>query len=86
MDVTHDGQRLATLTDGDHFGEIALLHDTPRTADAVAKTDCLCLVLARGPFDALLDENPDLRAKIAPVAAERLARNPSKIQVGPQPV
>jgi len=34
----------------------------------------------------LLDENPDLRAKIAPVAAERLARNPSKIQVGPQPV
>ncbi len=39
------GQVLATLRDGDFFGEIALLIHTPRTATVRAKTACDLFVL-----------------------------------------
>lgn len=35
-----DQQELVEMTDGDFFGEIALLDDTPRSATVIAKTDC----------------------------------------------
>lgn len=35
-----DNQELFQLKDGDFFGEVALLDESPRSATAVAKTDC----------------------------------------------
>ncbi|MEC9346871.1 MAG: cation:proton antiporter [Pseudomonadota bacterium] len=61
-----------TLGSGDFFGELALLRDAPRTADVVAEGFCDLLILERGAFQKLLDDNPDLRQTIERVAAERL--------------
>jgi ATP-binding cassette subfamily B protein len=68
---TPDGssQEVARLSDGDEFGEIALLDDAPRNATITAVTGCLLLSLERTRFLALLSESPDLRDKV-----ERLAR------------
>eukprot|EP01062_Namystynia_karyoxenos_P068162 TRINITY_DN6247_c1_g2_i4.p1 TRINITY_DN6247_c1_g2~~TRINITY_DN6247_c1_g2_i4.p1 ORF type:complete len:3168 (+),score=793.88 TRINITY_DN6247_c1_g2_i4:75-9578(+) len=44
----HDGRRVATLTAGDYFGEVALLQDTARSASAVSLTDTRMYVLERG--------------------------------------
>jgi MFS family permease len=50
LDVTADGVRVATLRDGDYFGEIALLRDVPRTATVRARRDSTLLTVEREDF------------------------------------
>jgi ATP-binding cassette subfamily B protein len=54
-------RRLAVLQDGDHFGEIALIRNVPRTATVTTLSDTTLLSLQRGHFTALLDQAPGLR-------------------------
>jgi ATP-binding cassette, subfamily B, bacterial len=71
---TPDGgqKQIRTMDDGDHFGEIALMEDTPRTATVRTTTDCIFLTLARDPFLKLLQREPKLRESFQKVVAERL--------------
>ena len=61
------------LGSGDFFGEIALLKETPRTADVTALSYCQVLALFARDFNKLLDANPELRTRIEKIAEERLA-------------
>ena len=58
------GRELVELTDGDFFGEIALLNEVIRTATARAKTDCTLLSLFQPDLLALLDRNSRLGVKV----------------------
>ena len=58
------GRELVELTDGDFFGEIALLNEVIRTATARAKTDCTLLSLFQPDLLSLLDRNPRLGVKV----------------------
>lgn len=71
---TPDGgqKQIRMMDDGDHFGEIALMEDTARTATVRTGTDCLFLTLARDPFLKLLEREPKLRESVQKVVAERL--------------
>ena len=62
--------RLAILEPGQFFGELALLDDSPRMAQARAEEDCVLSVLFRGEFTGLLETH----AVIATRIAVRLAR------------
>ena len=62
-------QRLRILEDGDFFGEIALLKDTPRTASVRTLTQCVFLTLQRDQFASLLGRAPHLRATFEQMAA-----------------
>ncbi|MBI4589570.1 MAG: ion transporter [Candidatus Rokubacteria bacterium] len=61
------------LGPGQYFGEIALLHDTVRTATVTAVTECQLLALDVADFRRLLDAHSDLKASISRVAERRLA-------------
>lgn len=59
------------LGSGDFFGELALLSDKPRKVSVHAEGFCDLLTLYTKDFRALLDAQPDLKATIEKVAAER---------------
>ena len=57
----HAGQKivLTTAREGDLFGELALLDAGPRTATAIALTDCALLVLQRHGLLLLFQKKPE---------------------------
>ena len=66
-------QLLAKLSDGDYFGEMALLSDEPRNATVRTIGPCVCLSLQRDQFLKLLAREPSLRQQVEQVAAARSA-------------
>jgi len=59
----HDAM-LNLIGKGDIFGEIALLDGRPRTADAIAITDCELFVIERRDFLPLVREEPEIALKL----------------------
>lgn len=72
VEVTIDGQLVATLDRGEGFGEIALLHETPRTASVTAKTDASLLAIDREPFLVALTGHAESEARLTMIVGERL--------------
>jgi CRP-like cAMP-binding protein len=51
---------LKTLGVGEHFGEIALVSDTPRTATVIAEGHTSLLVIGRADFERAMEQTPAL--------------------------
>jgi CRP-like cAMP-binding protein len=63
--VSEPEQHLITvLHDGEFFGELALLDESPRTATAQAQSPCRLLCLVQSDLFDLIDRNPKLGVKI----------------------
>jgi len=58
-------QPIAELGPGSHFGELALLDDDPRSAQARAGADCELAVFFRGDFERLLESHARIASRIA---------------------
>ena len=73
-EVVRDGRLVATLAAGDCFGEIALLHDSPRTATVRAAADgrLRVSVLQRRPYLTAVTGYPASAAAGREIAATRL--------------
>jgi CRP/FNR family transcriptional regulator, cyclic AMP receptor protein len=57
-------EALAVLSSGQMFGEMALLDEAPRSADARAHEQCRLLVLSKDAFDDLLFMDKDLAYEV----------------------
>ncbi|EGK72406.1 MAG: cyclic nucleotide-binding domain-containing protein [Methyloversatilis sp.] len=64
--------RLALLAPGEVFGELALLDQAPRAAQARALSDCRLVVFFRADFMSLLETHPKIASKIALALARHL--------------
>jgi MFS family permease len=77
VDVSANGAPTAELGPGDFFGEIALLHDVPRTATITARTALTAWTLERDEFIAAVTGHaPSAEAAGAVVAARLSALRP----------
>ena len=63
-EVTAGGERRRTLGPGDHFGEIALIAGTDRTATITAKTDMRCYGMAPWDFKPLVETSSEIAWKL----------------------
>lgn len=71
-DVTVEGKPRAELAAGDHFGEIALLLGSSRTATVTARTDLRCYALTPWDFRTLVEGMPSIAWKVMQSMAARL--------------
>jgi CRP-like cAMP-binding protein len=71
----HEGEdkELAVLTEGDFFGELALLDESPRSASAICHTDCSLIGFFRTDLFELIEQKTELGIKIVLKLAEILA-------------
>lgn len=74
VDILHNGHVLETCTQGQFFGEMALIDKSNRAASAVAKTDCRLTAVEKKRFLFLVQETPTFALQVMHVMAERLRR------------
>ena len=70
-----DGRPLESVERGGMFGEMALIDREPRSATAVAETDCELVVIDKRRFWFLVQETPYFAEIVMRVMADRLRRN-----------
>jgi ATP-binding cassette subfamily B protein len=71
---TPAGERqVAILHEGDYFGEMSLLLDTPRLATGRAMGAVQLLTLSKADLDAIMAHWPEVREQMLPLTEQRLA-------------
>ena len=66
---------LKTLSPGDFFGEMALIHNAPRAATVVAKTELTTLELDKNGFDRVLHNSTSIAMAMVSEISNRLRAN-----------
>jgi CRP-like cAMP-binding protein len=64
-------ERVATLSDGDFFGEMGLMTGAPRSATVIAQTDVECYRLDKETFQSIIESRPEIAEDISNVLARR---------------
>lgn len=79
--VADDGREviLGILGVGEHFGELALIDDQPRSAHVVAMEDSTLLVLRRDDFRRRVEQSPQVAWALLMELSRRLRRADEKI-------
>ena len=79
--VGEDGREviLGMLGVGEHFGELSLIDDQPRSAHVIAMEDALLLVLRRDDFRRRVDASPQVAWSLLIELSRRLRRADGKI-------
>jgi CRP-like cAMP-binding protein len=70
--VRRDGTDIGKLGPGDHFGELAMLAEAPRTATVVADDDMVVWTVSSGEFTSLLKQNASIAFSVLTSAIKRL--------------
>jgi CRP-like cAMP-binding protein len=71
--VSAKDKKVADLSGGDWFGEIALLTKVPRTATITATSDVRALVLTDRSFRRVVETMPSIALKVLASVGDRLA-------------
>jgi CRP-like cAMP-binding protein len=73
VDVRRRGRTVRKLSDGDFFGEIALVSNAPRTATVTTTSPARLLVIVDRAFAGLLQRSPGIQKKVLETLALRIA-------------
>jgi CRP-like cAMP-binding protein/ATP/ADP translocase/HEAT repeat protein len=76
---------VATITEGDYFGEMALFEGKPRANTVKANTDAKLLVLGKREFDEIMRHFPQIPINICRVFSHRIRESEKKIHESGEP-
>jgi CRP/FNR family transcriptional regulator, cyclic AMP receptor protein len=71
---------LNVIREGEILGEIALLDGRPRTADAIAMSDCELMAIERREFIGFLRKQPEFAFKLIEILCARLRRTSEQVE------
>jgi CRP-like cAMP-binding protein len=74
VNIVKDGKIVETIPTDGFFGEMSLIDDTARSADAVAHTDCRLLTVNRRRFLFMVEEVPLFALHVMKGMADRLRK------------
>jgi len=80
QEVGTERLQLATLGEGDYFGEMSLLTGEPRSATVTAEGPCEAFVLRREDLAPILERDPSVAETLSRVLAERAAATDARIE------
>lgn len=72
IDVHKGDKQIATLSKWDCLGEMALLDEDPRSADATASSDTVLLKISQDSFGELLNQHPNIMRSLLKILTGRL--------------
>ena len=74
LQVSVEGSVVTTMKDGDFFGEIAVVFDTPRTATIISCATTQVFILTKKDFKKVMLSEPRVAAGVAAIAEERFRK------------
>ena len=75
VDIIRQERVLETIMSGNVFGEMALLDNQPRSASAIAKTDCRVAAITEKRFTLVVSQNPHFALDMMRLLVGRVRRN-----------
>src|SRR5262245_22197848 len=72
VDLQRGGRTLETASAGTLFGEMAMIDKGPRSATAIAKTDCRLVPIDEKRFEFMVSETPSFALHVMRVLVGRL--------------
>jgi CRP-like cAMP-binding protein len=74
VEIEVDGEAFDRLSQGDIFGEMAIVDDQPRSGTALAASDCRVAPVDQKRFEFLVQHNPHFAVQVMSAMADRLRR------------
>lgn len=71
-ETTNERRKIATLEQGNYFGEMALIIGQPRNATIISEEHCELFVLYINEFKRILTENPIIRGLFFGIAFQKM--------------
>lgn len=81
VSIAKGGKEIAELEKGASLGEMALLDNEPRSADAVAKADSILLKINQDVFYELMESNADIMKQIIKLLSSRVRNANAKLEM-----
>jgi len=79
-EIRGEKQVLATLDDGEFFGEMAILNNKPRSATAITVDECKMLVIDPKTFEAMIKGNTEIAVRMIKKLSQRLEEADHQIE------
>jgi CRP-like cAMP-binding protein len=74
VEIIYSDLLLEIVREGEFFGEMSLVDSSPRSAKAVAKTDCKLVVVDKYHFLFLVHQSPTFSLDVMLVMAQRIRK------------
>ena len=79
IDLQRGGRTFEQLSAGALVGEMAMIDNAPRSATAIAKTNCRLVPIDEKRFEFMIEERPSFALHVMRVLAERVRRTNERV-------